>query len=707
MSSANDREQFQNRNADPETNLENSLSSPLRLPQPQPARRLPTVILAIALILFFGFLGYQAEIVLPTRSPNLSSTETPFTQAAPSGIGSYDLLGKVVSSAEAEQWLQTEAGRAMLSADQGAVKITDELIQLGRDAFYRETFGNEALFTDVVGILDGPLSIGKIAQAVLALKGQPTTNLQLPLDREVSLGDRTFKAGTSLNTGLDVPKGSLLPLGLTTQIKQGHVRVGITCALCHATVNQSTGRIIEGATNIDINLGSLLALASNSAALFRQTDVNPTQIPAGDQLYINHDGETAQLPDQQAMENAVDAAFLSWPPGNFVSNGDLVNNSAKVPSSYTHEAYPYAWSGVASIGWFHGLTTLNNAVFGLNADPTTTADSAAAVLGIDKETYLGTMFQNAANPEFRLPEGARPSEFFEQIDPTPGSPGLNSTIEMPEYPKGSLFMQNGLMAATAGLPVAAQLNGMSAWQNTLAPPPVETTDPAALQRGAQIFTQANCATCHSGRYFTNHQVIAQKEVGTQPARAPASKGFAEQFVPPTTYPSNVPVPLPPDPPVLPVPTDITSQENIELSYALSDPAGGYKVTKLIGLYLHMPYLHDGGVAASATALEPDEDGWFRIADPNQIGMVGTLMQSIKPDAAASLRMLLDRDLREPMIAANRANSDLQRSNVDGSGHAYWVDAASGFTAQDQSDLVQFLLSLDDDPEVLPEVSTAF
>lgn len=239
MSSANDREQFQNQNADPETNLENSLSSPLRLPQTQPAWRLPTIILAIGLTLCFGFLGYQAEIVLPTRSPNLSRTETPFTQAAPSGVGSY----------------------------------------------------------------------------------------------------------------------------------------------------------------------------------------------------------------------------------------------------------------------------------------------------------LGTMFQNAANPEFRLPEGARPSEFFEQIDPTPGSPGLNSTIKMPEYPKGSLFMQNG--------------------------------------------------------------------------------------------------------------------------------------------------------------------------DPNQIGMVGTLMQGIKPDAAASLRMLLDRDLREPMIAANRANSDLQRSNVDGSGHAYWVDAASGFTAQDQSDLVQFLLSLDDDPEVLPEVSTAF
>lgn len=674
MSSAND--------------LEHSQSTDTRAlaPQAPPGwSRLCTIILLLFLVVFFGFLGYQAELVLPAHPPNLNNTYTPLTQPAPSGIGSYDLLGKVVSEAEADQLLQTETGRVQLSPENGAVEITDDLIQLGRDAFYRETFGNEVLFTDIVGILDGPLNIGKIAKAVLALKGQPTNNLQLPLNEDVTVGDRTFKAGTVLNTGLDVPKGSLLPLGLTTHVKQGKLRVGITCALCHATVNESTGRVIEGATNIEINLGALIALASNSAALFRQTDVNPTAIPPGQHSYINSKGEVAYLPDIQKMEQEVDAALLSWAPGNFVSNGDLVNNSAKIPSSYTHDAYPYAWSGVASIGWFHGLTTLNNAVFGLNADPTTTADAAETLLGIDKETYLGAMFQNVASPEFRLPEGVRPSEFFEQVDPTPGTPGINWTIKMPGYPRGSLFMQNGLMAAKPGLPVAAQLNGMSAWQNTLAPPPVKTSDRASVERGAKVFTQANCPTCHSGRYFTNHKVIPQKEVGTQPARAPASTAFATKlFVPPQTYPSTVSVPLLPDPPVLPVPTDITPQEDINLSYALSDPAGGYKVTKLIGLYLHAPYLHDGGVAAGAGALKQDTNGHFRIVDQNQIGMVGTLMQGIKPDAAASLRMLLDRRLREPMIAVNQANPDLQRSNVDGSGHAYWVDEAAGFKPQEQT-----------------------
>ena len=663
---------------------------------------LRTLTILAALVILVGFLGFQLELTLPTRPPNVASTYTPITQPAPQGIGSYDVLGHTISPAEAAQLLQTEAGRQQLSSENGAVEITEDLLDLGRETFYQETFGNEVLFTDVVGILDGPLGLPELTKAILALKGQPTNNLQVKLDETLEFRDRTFPAGTVINTGLDVPEGSVFPLGVVTHIEHARPRVGITCALCHATVNQETGKIIEGATNTDINLGMLLAMASNSAALFRQSDVNPTNIARGEHSYINDEGETAYLPDPEQLEAAVDSAFLSWPPGNFVSNGDLTNNSAQVPSSYTHAAFPYAWSGVASIGWFHGLTTLNNAVFGLNADPTTTADAAPEVLGIGKETYLGAMFQNAPNAHYRLPEGARPSRFVESVDPTPGSPGLNATIKMLEYPNGTLFMQNGLMAATPGHRVAEELNGMSAWQNTLAPPPNEAVqDVASVQRGAKIFGDANCATCHSGRYFTNHRIIPQRELKTQPARAPASRKFAEAFVPPDTYAPNVPVPLPPDPMVLSIPTDITSEDDIQLAYAQSDPQGGYKVMKLIGAYLHAPYLHDGGVAASATALKPEETGWFTVADPAQIGMVGTFMRGIRPDSAASLRMLVDRNLREPMVEVNRANPDLQRANVSGQGHDYWVDQQAGYRPQDQTDLVNFLLSLDDDPIALP------
>lgn len=78
-----------------------------------------------------------------------------------------------------------------------------------------------------------------------------------------------------------------------------------------------------------------------------------------------------------------------------------------------------------------------------------------------------------------------------------------------------------------------------------------------------------------------------------------------------------------------------------------------------------------------------------------------MLKWIEPDPAASLRVLVDRTLRRQTIAANRANPDLKAANIAGSGHNYWVDRRSGYSVADQTALIQFLLSIDDAPEVLP------
>ncbi|HEY9901039.1 MAG TPA: hypothetical protein V6D43_01195 [Candidatus Sericytochromatia bacterium] len=663
-----------------------------------------SILLIVLVLLVVGFLGLRRiEIAFPA-TPSIHNTYTPLTKPAPSQIGSYDVLGYVVDKEKAATLLQTEEGRKQLAPENGAVAVTEDLINLGRKAFYSETFKDQVFQTDVVGALSGPINPVTMTKAIARLGGKPTTNLQIPIDEDVTIGGRTFTAGTLLNTGMDVPAGSIIPLGMRTSIEQGKIRVGITCALCHAAVDGNTGRVMEGAPNNDLNSGLVLAFATNSAAMFRQTGVNPTKVPLGEHTYINANGEEVRLPDAKALEDAVDADLLSWVPGNFDSTGNMVNNPSQNPPSYTHEAWPYGWSGNASIGWFHGLTTLNSNVHGTNSDATVGADGSLPLLGIDKETYLGVIFQNAAQPAFRLPQGAKPSEFLDKIDPTPGEPGMNEVIRMPGYPKGSPFILDGLMANSPGYRVGEQLNGMSAWQNTLAPPPYPTTNTDSIKRGAAIFTRAGCVECHSGRYFTNHDVIPEQEIGTQPSRAPAQAPFARILGTPRTYPSNVSVPLPPDPPVLEVPTDITPKQAQQLAFAINNPAGGYKVPSLIGLHVTAPYLHDGGVAASSEALKRDDKG-FTVANPEQLGMAGTLLNGIKPDPSASLRVLIDRKLRKPTVAANRANPDLQRSNIDGSGHAYWVDTKAGYTVQDQTDLIQFLLSLDDDPEVLPTAAS--
>jgi hypothetical protein len=400
------------------------------------------------------------------------------------------------------------------------------------------------------------------------------------------------------------------------------------------------------------------------------------------------------------MENLVDAALLAWPPGNFDSTGDLRNNPAQIPTSYTFDAWPYGWSGFANIGWFHGLTTLNANVHGTNSDLTTGADGSEPLLSIPKDLHVGVLLQRAANPRFRPKPGESPSRFLERNDPTPGAPSLNWAITMPGYPQGSPFVLDGLMPATRGHPAGAEVNGLSAFQNTLAPPAHEAKDGAAVRRGAAVFLQAGCGECHSGPRFTNHRVLPQPEIGTQPSRARALAAFPRLFGPPRAYPADTPVPLPPEIQSLPVPEEITPAEDRQRAYAQNDPAGGYKVPSLIGLAVSAPYLHDGGIAAAEGALSHGGDGVI-LAEPRRLGPMATAYAGVPTDPESSLHLLLDRQLRGALIDRNRSDARLDRASVDGSGHEFWVDTAAGFSPRNQEDIIAFLLSLDDDPEVLP------
>src|SRR5581483_4254063 len=90
----------------------------------------------------------------------------------------------------------------------GAVKIDNALLRLGRKAFYKETFCNELFLTDVLGVLNGPLRVWNVTEAVLALKGQGTTNLRVRVPETVTIGGRTFQRNSYFDTGLDVPRGA-------------------------------------------------------------------------------------------------------------------------------------------------------------------------------------------------------------------------------------------------------------------------------------------------------------------------------------------------------------------------------------------------------------------------------------------------------------------------------------------------------------------
>ena len=377
----------------------------------------------------------------------------------------YDLGECPSSEAQVQQHNLTRA--------EGLVKLTPELTQLGRDAFYGETFGNERFLTDVLGILEGPLRADEIAKALIALNGRGTTDLVVSRAFDALIGGRQFRKGEPLHTGIDVPRGSWSPLGMPMSVKRGRLRAGITCAACHSTIDAETVKVIEGASNQDLNAGLLLALATNSAAYFiMHTDVHPKAIRMSSESVKGATGEVHVLADMRKLEEAVDEALLQWRPGSFDSMTDMVQATTRIPVSWTLGDHPYSWSGPFVVGPFQGLSAQNNNVHALNSDSLILADASPVLFNMDKEEYIATLLRNAADPRYRYDarSGRKPSEFFRSVDQSPETPGLNDLVLPPTFPKSTPLGPDGTFTSSPGQPFWQQVNAMSAWQHTLKPP---------------------------------------------------------------------------------------------------------------------------------------------------------------------------------------------------------------------------------------------
>jgi len=602
----------------------------------------------------------------------------------------YDILGRRVARDEAEQLKATPEGRGVLSAERGAVAIDEALVRRGREAFYRETFGNEVFLSDVMGMLEGGVTPYEVARAIALLGGRGTNNLQVRMARDVTVGDRVWKTGELVPTGLDVPRNSAFILGIRTFYDRGRLRMGITCALCHAAVDPASGKVVEGAPNTDLNAGLLMALASNATAYFMHGSADPSAHP-GDaaRQVITEGGAKAALPDRARFEAAAKVEVASWPAGSFDSSADRETNPTSIPSSFSAYAEPYSWSGRAGIGPFKGLSALNNNVHAANSDTTQQTQAARTLFGLDPQVYLGTVLQGAAAGPLRYDpaSGKRPMEVLDAADPTPGTPGLNSYAVLPSFPATNYMTDNGLLASVPGEPANYANNAMSAFQNLLRAP-AASVEAGQVGRGRAVFERVGCAGCHSGPALSNNRVVPVEEIGTQPSRARSTVRMEARLAPPAIFATDTPFPLPPNPKLVPIPLEGTALKQVQLAWAHAGTAGGYKVQNLVGLAWSAPYLHDSGVAVG-----PDP--------AKHLGVPGTLDAGIAPDPANSLRALVDRGLRAKVVAANAASQKARTARVTGEGHAYWADSAAGVSAEEQTDLVAYLLSINGLTEQVP------
>jgi len=149
----------------------------------------------------------------------------------------------------------------------------EEMLQEGRRIFRHDTFGDEAfwggaleLHEAIAGTRSGGTGPGLSPKAALAVGLKVDSEaLPRPLEQDLSKG----------KVNLDDPATTiaLLRIDAVVGVKgffrpDGSLRsMGITCALCHSTVDDSLapgiGRRLDGWANRDLNIGAIAALAPN------------------------------------------------------------------------------------------------------------------------------------------------------------------------------------------------------------------------------------------------------------------------------------------------------------------------------------------------------------------------------------------------------------------------------------------------------------
>ena len=216
------------------------------------------------------------------------------------------------------------AGLAGWGGGEDASGAGAERVQSGREIFRFDTFGDEQLWTDTLRMHE-----------VIASAVDPTTALKVGLKVDAA----RLPPGILNTVDLKDPATTvaLLKLDAVVGLKGTVVRddgadrltrVGITCALCHSTVDDSVtagiGRRLDGYANRDLDPGAIIALSP------------------------------ALTPDQKAV-------YKSWGPGRYDPrfNIDGRNGPVLIPPAYGLAGSPHAtYTGDGDISYWNNYVAV-------------------------------------------------------------------------------------------------------------------------------------------------------------------------------------------------------------------------------------------------------------------------------------------------------------------------------------------------------------
>jgi hypothetical protein len=187
----------------------------------------------------------------------------------------------------------------------GDHKGTDNSAQIaaGKQTFRFDTFGDETKWTDTLRLHE---VVGTITPAQALAVGLKVDSAALPPAVVDGINNGTVSLQDPATTLALLKLDAVVGVKGTVESVGGHdtlTRIGITCALCHSTVDDSfthgVGKRLDGWPNHDLNVGAIVALSP-------------------------------------VLDQATKDVFNSWGPGKYDPrfNQDGLNGPAVIPPAY-------------------------------------------------------------------------------------------------------------------------------------------------------------------------------------------------------------------------------------------------------------------------------------------------------------------------------------------------------------------------------------
>lgn len=206
------------------------------------------------------------------------------------------------------------------------IKLDPELVKDGKNIFRYDTFGDEDFWSGdlhidkaIAGANNGGFGTGVSPKTALAV------GLKVDVDALPSEVIAGIKSGS---VNLDDPATTLALLKLNAVVgvqgifdKNGGLKsIGITCASCHSTVDnsfaQGIGKRLDGWPNRDLNVGAIISLTDNAQ-------------PIANMLHV----------DEATLRSVLGA----WGPGKFAAilfmDGKAVRDDGKVAANLIPAAF--------------------------------------------------------------------------------------------------------------------------------------------------------------------------------------------------------------------------------------------------------------------------------------------------------------------------------------------------------------------------------